>query len=155
MFDRRRRNAGEFCLHRSKPTPPPRGTLRARLSETSADRGATREFSMRPFEAADPRRFVRNAHLRKSTSMTAAAPEFTRSLCAALTLSERSSALRRQQTHGSPQEMADVRARDALSKWKSQPPFTIGDNFEKRLDTAGLTEEEFLTILGLPATHYS
>src|SRR5689334_14033509 len=84
-----------------------------------------------------------------------AAPEFTRSLCAALTLSERSSALRRRQTHGSPKEVDDARSSDALSKWKSQPPFTIGDNFEKRLDTAGLTEEEFLTILGLPATQYS
>jgi len=87
--------------------------------------------------------------------MTTVAPELTRSLCASLTLSERRSALLKRHTNGSAQEIDDVRARDALHRWKSQPPFTIGDHFEKRLNTAGLTEEELLTILGLPATEYS
>src|SRR5215471_15263470 len=87
--------------------------------------------------------------------MTTAAPEFTRSLCASLTLSERRSALRQRHTNGSARQMDDARARDVLRRWKSQPPFTTGDNFEKRLNTAGLTEEELLTILGLPATEYS
>jgi len=47
------------------------------------------------------------------------------------------------------------RAAGILDRWKSQQPFSGGDLFEERLRQDGLTEKDFLAILGLPPRTYS
>jgi type 2 lantibiotic biosynthesis protein LanM len=87
--------------------------------------------------------------------MTTVASELTGYLYASLTLSERVSSQRRRNASWVRQEIDASRAADALRRWKSQHPFTVGDYFEQRLHAENLTEEDLLAILALPAEAYS
>ena len=87
----------------------------------------------------------------------ALAPAFglTEHLYSALSLAERASYLR-QAGEGWIGSKADTsRAAATVDRWRSQEPFPAGDYFEKRLRLDGLTEEDLLTILGLPPEVYS
>src|SRR5205814_6549260 len=76
-------------------------------------------------------------------------------LYSALSLADRASCLR-QAGKGWVGSKADAsRAAASLDRWKSQKSFPAGDVFENRLRLDGLTEEDPVTILGLPPEAYS
>jgi type 2 lantibiotic biosynthesis protein LanM len=81
--------------------------------------------------------------------------ELTKHLYSALSLAERASYLRQAGNGWSGAEPDTSRATATLDRWKSQKPFLDGDYFEKRLCLDGLTEEDLLTILGLPPEVYA
>ncbi|ATB41789.1 lantibiotic modification protein [Cystobacter fuscus] len=61
-------------------------------------------------------------------------------------LSERILALRR---HGGPVRTAGERARRRAERWRAQEPFVREEWWTRRLAADGLTEEDFLSLLGL------
>src|SRR5262249_13032196 len=99
--------------------------------------------------------FIPHKILRKSKSMTTVAAEFPESFYASLTLSERLSCLWQRDASRPANAVDSGRAADALRRWKSQRPFTIGDYFENRLRIEGLTEEELLKIICMPVAEFS
>src|SRR3954469_447449 len=67
-----------------------------------------------------------------------------------LTLTERVAVLQTFRPLMPPGEIDRDRAAQRLHDWQSQPPFTTGTYFAQRLATDGITEDEFLSILGEP-----
>lgn len=87
--------------------------------------------------------------------MDTAASDLTGHLYASLTLAERLSSLRQTDSSWLGLRTDARRGAAALSQWKSLKPFTVADQFERRLRLDGLTEEYLLAVLGLPAEAYS
>jgi type 2 lantibiotic biosynthesis protein LanM len=85
----------------------------------------------------------------------ASAPGLAKYLYAGLTLTERISAVRQADVRWVEQQINASRAAEAIARWKSQRPFSVGDNFEKRLHLDGLTEESLFPIVGLNSAVYS
>jgi type 2 lantibiotic biosynthesis protein LanM len=79
----------------------------------------------------------------------------TQHLFDALSLGERASYLRDAGQDWIASKTDAGLAAVTLHRWKSQEPFMTGDSFEKRLRLDGLSEEDLLTILGLPSEVYS
>jgi type 2 lantibiotic biosynthesis protein LanM len=78
----------------------------------------------------------------------------TEHLYSALSLAERAACLR--QAGEEIRSRADTnRGTAALKRWKLQQPFPDGVSFQRRLHLDGLTEQDLLVILGLPAESYA
>ena len=71
----------------------------------------------------------------------------------AATLSERIE-LRREEAAPTPPEPTEVAARWSR-RWQSQAPFNRGGCFSRRLEALGIGHDEFLAVLGEPATFMS
>ena len=84
-----------------------------------------------------------------------ATADLTKALYAALTLAERAACLRQFGTQLVVSESRAERAASVVEQWRSQKPFGAADFFERRLRLDGLTEEDLLTIAGLPTEVYS
>src|SRR5262245_21474502 len=67
-----------------------------------------------------------------------------------LTLTERVAVLRKSRSLTPLGEIDRDRAVQRLHDWQSQPPFATGTYFAQRLATDGITEDEFLSIVGEP-----
>ncbi|HKS26453.1 MAG TPA: type 2 lanthipeptide synthetase LanM family protein [Pyrinomonadaceae bacterium] len=68
----------------------------------------------------------------------------------AVTLTERLESLRATRSESDRIEVDAELANRRLQRWRSQSPFTSDDPFNKRLNVGGLTEQEFLRLLGEP-----
>ena len=66
----------------------------------------------------------------------------------AMTLTERLALLRTE--HRLPIEVNAALAEQRMKRWRSQSPFTRGPFFAQRLALHGMSEEEFLSLLGTP-----
>ena len=68
----------------------------------------------------------------------------------AITLTERIASLRTVQRKMLNGEMNTDLAERRMQRWRSQPPFTTGSYFAQRLAMDGISEDEFLYLLGEP-----
>jgi type 2 lantibiotic biosynthesis protein LanM len=69
----------------------------------------------------------------------------------ALTFAERIASMRSARQSGPPAEIDAELADWRLQRWRSQTPFNADTFFARRLETDGVTEEEFRLLLGEPA----
>src|SRR5829696_3289721 len=74
--------------------------------------------------------------------------------CKALTLGERIERLRRDGDAASEDVVNSAPAQKHLERWRALPPFTDEKLFARHLEAYGLTEKEFLRVLGTPADYF-